>query len=149
MPLKAATFAIPGRAPKSRRLLLYQIRYMLPVSENEQRRPVVWLRGRVKTPPFTPSGRIEAGLLLGLLQAGARLSMPHSRPLPTIGPRCSELRVRDAEHNWRFVYRLDEDAVIVVDVFAKKSQRLPDEIVRQCRARLRAYDEACRKAAGR
>ena len=149
LPLKVATFAIPGRAPKSRRLLLYQIRYMLPVSENEQRRPVVWLHGRVKTPPFTPSGRIEAGLLLGLLQAGAWLPMPHSRPLPTIGPRWSELRVRDAEHNWRIVYRLDEDAVIVVDVFAKKSQRLPDEIVRQCRERLRAYDEACRKAAGR
>ena len=57
---------------------------MMKVSENEQRRPVVWLHGRVKTPPFTSSGRIEAGLLLGLLQAGERLSMPHSRPLPSI-----------------------------------------------------------------
>ena len=121
---------------------------MMKVSENEQRRPVVWLHGRVKTPPFTSSGRIEAGLLLGLLQAGERLSMPHSRPLPSIGPRCAELRVRDAEHNWRIIYRLDDDAVIVVDVFPKKTQRLPDEIVRQCKQRLRAYDEACRKAAG-
>jgi len=60
---------------------------MLPLSENEQRRPVVWLHGRVKTPPFTPSGRIEAGLLLGLLQVGSRLSMPHSRSLPTIVPQ--------------------------------------------------------------
>ena len=90
--------------------------------ENAQRRPVVWLHGRVKTPPFTSSGRIEAGLLLGLLQAGERLSMPHSRPLPSIGPRCAELRVRDAEHNWRIIYRLDDDAVIVVDVFPKKTQ---------------------------
>lgn len=106
------------------------------------------MHGRVKTPPFTSSGRIEAGLLLGLLQAGERLSMPHSRPLPSIGPRCAELRVRDAEHNWRIIYRLDDDAVIVVDVFPKKTQRLPDEIVRQCKQRLRAYDEACRKAAG-
>lgn len=57
---------------------------MIPVPETEQRKSVVWLHGRVKTPPFTSSGRIEAGLLLGLLQAGERLSMPHSRPLPTI-----------------------------------------------------------------
>lgn len=43
----------------------------------------------------------------------------------------------------------DDDAVIVVDVFPKKTQRLPDEIVRQCKQRLRAYDKACRKAAER
>ena len=59
---------------------------MLSVPEGDHRKPVVWLHGRVKTPPFTPSGRIEAGLLLGLLQSGERLSPPHSRPLPTIGP---------------------------------------------------------------
>jgi len=40
---------------------------MLSVPESDHRKPVVWLHGRVKTPPFTPSGRIEAGLLLGLL----------------------------------------------------------------------------------
>jgi predicted XRE-type DNA-binding protein len=62
LPLKAAAIAIPGGAPKSGQFPVYQIRYMPPVSENEQRRPVVWLHGRVKTPPFTPSGRIEAGL---------------------------------------------------------------------------------------
>jgi len=39
--------------------------------------------------------------------------------------------------------------VIVVDVFPKKTQRLPDEIVRQCKQTLRAYEEACRKAAER
>ena len=133
----------------SRKSPTYRIRYMILVTENEQRKPVVWLHGRVKSPPFTPGGRIEAGLLLGLLQAGEQLSMPHSRPLPTIGPRCAELRVRDAEHHWRIIYRVDHDAVIVVDVFPKKTQRLPDEIVRQCKQRLRAYDEACREGAER
>lgn len=85
-------------------------------------------------------------MLLSLLQAGETLSMPHSRPLPTIGPRCAELRIRDAEHNWRIVYRLDNDAVIVVDVFAKKTERIPDEIISQCKKRLRQYDQATRSA---
>ncbi|MFM7135527.1 MAG: type II toxin-antitoxin system RelE/ParE family toxin [Planctomycetota bacterium] len=100
----------------------------------------------MKTPPFSTAGRIEAGMLLSLLQAGESLSMPYSRPLPTIGPRCAELRIRDADHNWRIVYRLDHDAVIVVDVFAKKTERIPDEIITQCRQRLRQYDQATRDA---
>jgi phage-related protein len=118
---------------------------MLSASAVEPRKPLVWLHGRVKTPPFTKQGRVEAGILLGFLQAGETLSMPHSRPLPAIGPRCAELRIRDAEHNWRIVYRVDHDAVIVVDVFAKKTQRLSDAIIRQCRQRLRGYDEASRE----
>ena len=117
---------------------------MLPVRRGEPRKPLVWLHGRVKSPPFTREGRIEAGILLGLLQAGETLSMPHARPLPSIGPGCAELRVRDTEHNWRIIYRLDDDAVIVVEIFAKKTQRLPNEIIRTCRQRLRHYDEASR-----
>lgn len=119
---------------------------MIALPQSEPRKPLVWLHGSVKTPPFTKQGRVEAGMLLGLLQAGETLSMPHSRPLPAIGPRCAELRIRDAEHNWRIVYRLDDDAVIVVEVFAKKPQAIPDEIIRRCRQRLRHYDEASREA---
>ncbi|MGI9177660.1 MAG: type II toxin-antitoxin system RelE/ParE family toxin [Pirellulales bacterium] len=119
---------------------------MMNRPNDDRRKPLVWLRGRVKTPPFSSAGRIEAGMLLSLLQAGETLSMPHSRPLPTIGPRCAELRIRDAEHSWRIVYRLDPDAVIVVDVFAKKTERIPDEIISQCRQRLRQYDQATRDA---
>ena len=43
--------AISGE--NSRTLPTYRIRYILPVLENEQRKPVVWLHGRVKTPPFS------------------------------------------------------------------------------------------------
>jgi hypothetical protein len=56
-------------------------------------KPLVWLHGDVKTPPFSPTGRLEAGHLLRLLQKGHSLSLPHSRPMPGIGPRCHELRV--------------------------------------------------------
>ena len=58
-------------------------------------KPLVWLHGEVKSPPFTAAARIEAGVLLRKLQSGEKLSMPHSRPMPAVGSRCHELRVPD------------------------------------------------------
>lgn len=104
------------------------------------RKELVWLHGEIKSPPFTVAGRIEAGTLLRRLQEGESIGMPKSRPMPSIGPRCHELRVRDAEHNWRIIYRLDTDAILVVDVFQKKTQKTPDRIIRSCQARLHDYD---------
>src|SRR5437764_9204531 len=82
-------------------------------------RPLFWLQGEIKTPPFSKAARVESGKLLGMLQAGESLGLPHSRPMPSIGARCHELRIRDEEHYWRIVYRIDPDAVVIVDVFAK------------------------------
>jgi hypothetical protein len=62
----------------------------------DDRQALVWLRGEVKTPPFSAAARLEAGTLLRRLQGGERLSMPHSRPMPSIGSRCHELRIVDA-----------------------------------------------------
>jgi len=45
-------------------------------------KPLVWLKGEVKTPPFGNQARLEAGLLLRRLQQGQGLSLPHSRPMP-------------------------------------------------------------------
>lgn len=104
-------------------------------------KPLVWLRGEVKTPPFTTQARIEAGLQLRRLQRGQTLSMPHSRPMPSIGARCHELRVRDEDQNWRIVYRVDADAIIIVEVFAKKTAATPKPIIDACRRRLHAYDK--------
>lgn len=70
-------------------------------------KPLVWLSGEVKTPPFSSEARIEAGFLLRKLQAGHVLAMPHSRPMPSIGPRCHELRIQDKDKTWRIVYRID------------------------------------------
>lgn len=57
-----------------------------------------------------------------------------------IGIHCHELRVRDDRIDWRIVYRLDEDAVIVVAVFEKRTQRTPKIMVDLCRVRLRKFD---------
>jgi phage-related protein len=103
-------------------------------------KPLVWLHGEVKTPPFSAEARVEAGVLLRRLQQGERLSLPHSRPMPSIGPRCHELRIPDADATWRIMYRLDPDAIIIVGVFSKKTQATPKHVIETCRGRLKAYD---------
>lgn len=77
-------------------------------------------------------------MLLRRLQRGEALSMPESRPLPGIGPRCHELRVDDVSQKkeWRVVYHLGEHAIAVLDVFAKESRKTPGEVIRSCRRRL-------------
>jgi phage-related protein len=105
-------------------------------------KPLVWLHGEVKTPPFSRSARIEAGYLLRELQRGKALSMPHSRPMPEIGARCHELRVVDQGVTWRLLYRVDPDAIVIADVFAKKTEKTPGAAVGACRRRLKEYDDA-------
>ncbi|MFO1431912.1 MAG: type II toxin-antitoxin system RelE/ParE family toxin [Candidatus Competibacteraceae bacterium] len=109
---------------------------------NPNDKPLVWLHGEIKTPPFSPSARIEAGVLLRQLQRGESLSMPHSRPMPIIGPRCHELRINDAEVTWRIIYRLDVDAIIIGDVFSKKTRKTPPKVIDICKRRFRDYDDA-------
>jgi phage-related protein len=101
---------------------------------------VVWLHGEIKTSPFSAEARIEAGCLLRRLQRGESLALPHSRPLPVVGARCHELRVKDKGAAWRIVYRVDSDAVIVAEVFAKKTRTTPQEVIAVCQRRLRRYD---------
>lgn len=105
-------------------------------------KPLVWLHGEVKTPPFSPAARIESGYLLRRLQRGDKLHLPQSRPMPSIGARCHELRVVDENVTWRIVYRVDEDAVIIVEVFAKKTEATPKAVIEVCKKRLREYDHA-------
>ncbi len=102
---------------------------------------MVWLHGEIKTPPFPKEARLEAGYLLRRLQAGHKLSLPNSRPLPVIGTRCHELRIQDAPTSWRIVYRTDSDAVVILDVFKKTTPRTPTQVLARCQRRLRNYDE--------
>jgi phage-related protein len=105
-------------------------------------KPLLWLHGQVKTPPFSKTARIETGFLLRRLQQGEKLSMPQSRPMPLIATRCHALRVNDEGRTWRLMYRLDPDAILILAVLAKKTEKTPDEIIRICRKRLRDYDDA-------
>ena len=103
-------------------------------------KPLVWLHGEIKTPPFSSSARIEAGYLLRLLQIGEKLKMPHSRPMPNIGSNCYELRINDEKSTWRIIYRIDKDAIIILEVFNKKSQQTPKKVIDNCKKRIKEYD---------
>ncbi|MGH9565669.1 MAG: type II toxin-antitoxin system RelE/ParE family toxin, partial [Candidatus Angelobacter sp.] len=103
-------------------------------------KPLVWLSGEIKSPPFSAASRLEAGVLLRRLQRGEHVAMPHSRPMPSIGPRCQELRIPDAQVSWRIVYRLDHDAVLILQVFRKTTRATPLAVITNCKRRLRAYD---------
>ena len=103
-------------------------------------KPLAWLHGEIKTPPFSKEARVEAGFLLRLLQRGESIGMPHSRPMPTIGPHCHELRIQDKQSTWRIVYRIDPDAIVLAEVFSKKSRKTPKATIEVCRKRLRDYD---------
>ena len=112
----------------------------------EADKPLAWLHGEIKTPPFSKNARIEAGMLLRRLQRGEKLALPQSRPMPVIGLRCHELRIQDANVIWRIVYRVDVDAVVIADVFPKKTQATPKDVVERCKRRLSQYDEIAKKS---
>ena len=53
-----------------------------------------------------------------------------------------ELRVVDEGQTWRIIYRIDPDAVVILDVFAKKTPKTPKAVLEACGKRLREYDNA-------
>lgn len=108
-------------------------------------KPLVWLRGHVKTPPFSPDARVEAGFLLRRLQRGEGLGLPQSRPMPGIGEGCHELRIIDGRLSWRIMYHIARDAIVILDVFAKKTATTPTGIVVGCQKRLAAFQKASAK----
>lgn len=105
-------------------------------------KPLAWLHGEIKTPPFSAAARLELGMLLRRLQRGETLSLPSSRPMPSVGTRCHELRVTDSGQSWRLIYRIDTDAIVIVEIFAKKTRKTPARVLEVCRERLKRYDDA-------
>jgi phage-related protein len=62
--------------------------------------------------------------------------------MPVIGARCHELRVQAETRTWRIIYRVDRDAVIIAEVFAKTSQATPKAAIALSQDRLLRYDQA-------
>ena len=96
---------------------------------------------RITRPPFSRDASGEAGHLLYLIQLGVPLGMPQSRPMPSVGSRVHELRIRDAGENWRILYRPDSDYVVVIHIFNKKTRQTLKHVIELCQRHLASYDE--------
>jgi phage-related protein len=66
--------------------------------------------------------------------------MPHSRAMPSVGVHCHELRVQNVDATWRIMYRIDADAIVILEVFDKKTSQTPKHVIDICKQRLRDYD---------
>ncbi len=106
---------------------------------NPRDKSLVCLRGEVKSPPLSPAARIDAGFLLRRLQQGESLGLPVSRPMLTLGTGCHELRVKDGDQTWRIMYHLAADAVVILEVFSKKTATTPRSVLTDCRRRLQRF----------
>lgn len=84
---------------------------------------------------------MKAGFLLRRLQKGDLLEMPDSRPMPSIGKNYHELRINDQNKTWRIIYFIDDEAIVILNVFAKKSQKTPSEVIDLCKKRLARYKQ--------
>ncbi len=52
------------------------------------------------------------------------------------------MRIVDAERTWRIIYRIDDDAIVIADVFMKKSKTTSKTVIDRARKRLKDYDHA-------
>ena len=96
---------------------------------NSHDKPLVWMHGEITTPPFSKNARIEAGYLLRQLQKRMVLSLPQSRPMPSVATSCHELRINDESLTWRIIYKIYADAILILEVFEKKTSKTPKSII--------------------
>lgn len=65
--------------------------------------------------------------------------------MPEIESGCHELRVKDEGNDWRTVYAVEPDAILILEVFRKSSKQTPKQIKETCRKRLLEYRRAIRE----
>lgn len=41
---------------------------------------------------------------------------------------------------WRIIYRIDDDAIIILEVFSKKTQQTPKKTIDVCKKRIKEYE---------
>jgi phage-related protein len=104
-------------------------------------KPLVWLNGEIKTPPFGEKARREAGFFLRMVQRGREVCNPPFYPMPEIGKSCYDLHIKDLDKTWRIIIFVDNDCIVILEVFAKKSQKTPKKVKKVCKERLKRYFE--------
>src|SRR5471030_3316733 len=91
---------------------------------------------------MSTEARREMGFLLRQLQEGDKLSLPQSRPMPSVGKACHELRVNDETKTWRLFYFIDTEAIVILGINEKKTQKTSQSVIGLCQKRLKNYEQA-------
>jgi phage-related protein len=82
--------------------------------------------------------RRELGKAIFDLQKGEKISMPLSRPMPSVAAGVEELRVKDRSGAYRVFYYLKlADSVLIFHAFAKKTPQTPTHEIALARRRLK------------
>jgi len=89
------------------------------------------LAGEVKTPPMSVDARREMGFLLRQLQEGENLSLPNCR-CQQLEAAATRLRVNDKNKTWRLFYFLDSDAIVILEVWEKKTRKTSQATIELC-----------------
>ena len=62
--------------------------------------------------------------------------------MPAIGTHCHELQIPDREHSLRIVYHVADDVIAILEIFSKKTQSTPAQVITVCRKYLAAFMKA-------
>jgi phage-related protein len=102
-------------------------------------RPIIFHpKARDEIRRFPKQARTSIGKGLFQLQIGETLGMPFARPMPTVAPGVSELRVRGEDGVFRvFYFTATANGVLVFHAFAKKTQRTPPQEMVLAKKRLK------------
>jgi phage-related protein len=52
----------------------------------------------------------------------------------------SKYHFDDENKKWRIVYRIDDDAIVILEIFEKKTQKTPKNVIDNCKRRIRLYE---------
>ena len=92
---------------------------------------------------FPKEQRARLGRGLFRLQLGETLGMPVARPMPTVAPGVSELRVKGEDGIFRvFYFTATTKGILVFHAFAKKTQRTPPLEIELAKKRLKELLDA-------
>jgi phage-related protein len=87
---------------------------------------------------FPDDVRREIGKAIFDLQKGAKLSMPLSRPRPSVATGVEELRMKDRSGAYRVFYLIRLEAgVLIFHAFQKKTAKTPPHEIELARTRLK------------
>jgi len=61
--------------------------------------------------------------------------------MPSIGKNCHELRINDENVTWRIIYHIATDAIVILEVFQKKTNQTTKKVIKACKKRIKSFYE--------